>query len=268
MPLLYRTTTPAGPTVYRSPTLEAAGIPHAFSTRRGGLSTGPFDSLNLAMISSLKSAHSDDPRNLSANLARLILAVQGSPRRIAAARQVHGSDLCFVADPGARPEADALATDDPAHMVMVRIADCVPVLLADRTGRCVAAVHAGWRGMVAGIIPSTLNAMCQRWNVEPQAMIAAVGPAISAAHFEVGEEVAAAFEQASLADALVRQPGDKPHVDLPAAARQQLLAAGLEPSTIDHTDRCTFRDIEEFFSHRRDQGRTGRQVAIIGPASR
>jgi YfiH family protein len=143
----------------------------------------------------------------------------------------------------------------------VRVADCVPVLLSSGDGRVIAAVHAGWRGVIAEVVPNALATMrCLN-------AVAAIGPSIGFEHFEVGPEVLAEFAGVFGGDAPIRRRDDgKGHVDLRAAIRLQLLHAGVADDRIDVSDRCTFRDAGEFFSHRRDRGVTGRMAAIIAPA--
>jgi copper oxidase (laccase) domain-containing protein len=205
------------------------------------------------------------------------------------------------------PRADALVSDDPTRVMSVRVADCVPVLIASEDGRAVGAVHAGWRGVIAGVIPNALERLRslgftpspgnpgEGWDEgSPQAMIdrattsiarnphpalsrstgrgregnvvVAIGPAIGVDAFEVGPEVLAEFERVFGGDAPIRRRDDgKGHVDLRAAIVLQLIAAGIAADRIDVSDRCTFRDADEFFSHRRDRGVTGRMAAIISP---
>ena len=158
-------------------------------------------------------------------------------------------------------QADALVGDDAARVLSVRVADCVPILIATDDGRTVAAVHAGWRGVVGAVAPAALREM----RADPGRCVAAIGPSIGFDAFEVGGEVLDAFRQAFGPQALVRRRGDgKGHVDLREAVRRQLVAAGVPDDRIDGTDRCTVRDRDEFFSHRRDNGVTGRMAAIIG----
>lgn len=180
------------------------------------------------------------------------------PDRLVTVRQVHGS---AVSTPGQRlAEADAVVVDRPGEAAAVRVADCAAILLAGRGGSVVAAVHAGWRGIVAGVIGRAVAAM-------GGAEAAAIGPCIGVEHFEVGQEVAERFEPA-----LVRHDlGPKPHVDLPAAVHRQLHDAGVQ--TIDTLPACTYAEPERFFSHRRDvthggMPQTGRQAAVIGIAAR
>ncbi|MEM6551446.1 MAG: polyphenol oxidase family protein [Planctomycetota bacterium] len=220
-----------------SPALTALSIPHAFTTR-----------------------HIPPPANLDHALQQLDL----DPNRCVTAHQVHG---CAVSHPDARlAEADAIVVTTAGHAAAIRIADCVPVLLACHTDTqtlAVAAAHAGWRGLVAGVLREAVHAL----NADhPDASItAAVGPCISVQHFEVSPAVANHFDPAHVQHDL---PPDhaKPHVDLRAAAQAQLLAAHV--TTIDHVPGCTYAEPDRFFSHRRDvthhhHDTTGRQYALI-----
>jgi YfiH family protein len=250
---------------FQSDLLAAAGVVHAFTTRRGGVSPAPFDSLNLGPTSTLPAGiQPDEPDRIEENY-RLLQACLGCPdHRRAWVRQVHGCQI--IAGTGAcaeHPEADALWTDQPGVLLTIRVADCLPVLLASRDGGAVAAAHAGWRGVVSGVLGRTVECLHRDAGVHPGSLLAAIGPAISVTHFEVGPEVADAFEAAGLAPAVHRQGyGPKPHVDLAAAARLQLLAAGLGDDAIDLSHLCTVSN-PDFYSHRRDQGLTGRFAGVI-----
>lgn len=269
--MLQRVAHDNGLVTYRSPRLAAAGVVHAFSTRRGGVSVGPYESLNLAAAAGEPAA--DDNTNVAENFRRLRAAL-GVPRHLRIApRQVHGSEVwrppATPQRPADAPPADVVLTDQPRHLLTIRTADCVPVLLADIDGRAVAAAHAGWRGLVAGAIAAAVHAMRVTLRAEPRNLVAAIGPAIGVRRFEVGDEVAAAFTAAGLGDAVVPGSrvggGAKNHVDLAAAALRQLLAAGIPDAAIDRCDCCTYTQADEFFSHRRDRGRTGRMAAVIAP---
>jgi YfiH family protein len=261
--MLLRRTNQAGVVYYASPLLEAAGVPHAFSTRLGGVSPAPFDSMNLGNPSGC--ATQDEDGRIHENYRRLQQAIGCESRPRCWAHQVHGGDVVRVrqGEPFENgPRADALVTDNPQRVLAVRVADCVPILLATSDGRRVAAVHAGWRGVIAGVVPAALGEMTSDGHAE---VIAAIGPCIGFDAFEVGPEVIEAFVKRFGEAALVRRRGDgKGHVDLREAVRRQLVEAGVSPDRIDTTDRCTFRDKEEFFSHRRENGVTGRMAAIIG----
>lgn len=310
--MLERITHPGGLVAYQSPLLAGRGIPHAFTTRLGGVSQAPFDSLNFQPASRsvahlgagptvemrdaappappapptfanpppLRSSAppADQYETVVENFRRLAWAIGCGSRRTICIWQVHGRDVCIWPEqardvtPGdpttVVAQADALATADADVLISVRVADCVPVLLADREGGAVAAVHAGWRGVTANIIQATLSTMRDRFGVQPSQIIAAIGPCISTAHFEVGFEVAAAFDEAKLGEAVHRGHEPRPHVDLQHAIALQLERAGVSASRIDRNDRCTYRDGDEFYSHRRDAGRTGRMAAIIGARPR
>ena len=263
--MLIRRRTASGLTIYVSPLLQRIVVPHAFSTRDGGVSGKPFDSLNLGMIGG--SAVQDSLANILENYRRLSAAIGCEDRGRCWVHQVHGNRVCDVR-PGEAFEndqkADALVTDDPRRLVSIKYADCVPVLLSTADGGAVAAVHAGWRGVVAGVVPAAVHRLAERANALAATLVAAIGPCIGFERFEVGPEVIEAFKNVFGEDAPVRPAGEKGFIDLQEAVRRQLLQAGLPSDQIDLTDRCTVRDGDEFFSHRRDRGVTGRMAAIIG----
>ena len=180
-----------------------------------------------------------------------------------AARDQSNWEIC-------KSEADALLSRLPGRAIGVRVADCAALLLACPHTGAVAAVHAGWRGVVAGVVPAAIREMLGDGS-DPAArstgtIIAAIGPGIGGEAFEVGPDVLAEFRRAFGADAPVRGRADgKGWVDLRAAVRRQLVAAGVGTDHVDSTDRCTYRDAGEFFSHRRENGVTGRMAAIISP---
>ena len=252
---------------YASPLFERRRIPHAFSTRLGGVSPAPFDSLNLGIAGDATVRDSAD--NLEENYRRLRAAVGLADRHRCWVTQVHGPDVCDVRpdtsfENGAR--ADALVCDDPTRVLSVKYADCVPILLASADGRAVAAVHAGWRGLVAGVVGASVRHLAEIAAAPASTFIAAIGPCIGVDNFEVGPEVIEAFQKLMGTDALVRpgRPG-KGHVDLRKATYLQLRASGISGDNIDTTDLCTYGNPAEFYSHRRDGNATGRMAAIISP---
>lgn len=268
--MLERSTTAEGVGIYRSRQLSRIGVPHGFTTRNGGLSGGPFASLNLsASVHDGADEAADDPELVRQNLDRARQAIAGDgPRRLVSARQVHGAAVHVVGDGDEDQvaEADALVTDDADVLLCVRVADCLPLLFASRTGGVVAAVHAGWRGLVAGVIPRALEALVDHFDVEPVDLVCAIGPGISAAHYEVGDDVAQAIAQGIGPQVVLHAAGGGTYVDLIAGAMLQLRRAGIADSALDFATSCTYRDAHEFFSHRRDRGVTGRQGALIGVA--
>jgi len=229
-----------------APAQVHAGI----TTRRHGHSQPPFDSLNL-------SAHvGDDPAAVAANRAQLRqqLNLPVEPCWLA---QRHGTQV-VEAGQGGEPPADAVWTAESARVCAVLTADCLPLLLCDREGTCVAAAHVGWRGLVAGIVANALASL----PVEPDRLLAWLGPCIGATAFEVGAEVYAACHQTlENADAgFVESGHGRWRANLPLLTRLALGQAGV--TSCYASKLCTYRDPERFYSFRRD-GRTGRMAALI-----
>jgi len=221
-----------------------------FSTRRGGVSAGPYESLNLGRLTD------DDGANVDENRDRLAAAT-GLPReRFIYGRQVHGADVRRATEPPgpARPavaeDGQATALDDAAALVFV--ADCLPVMIAG--DGAVAALHGGWRGLAGGIVAEGVAALRELGATGE--LTAALGPSARGCCYEVGEEV-----QAQFAGVPEARAGER-NLDLPAIARHRLAEAGVE--TVHDTGLCTICAGEElFFSHRRDNGVTGRQAGIV-----
>ena len=234
-----------------------AGLPHVvagFSTRRGGVSAGAYTSLNLGL------SVDDQPEHVWENRRRLFEALGFTTEQLAVAGQVHGTDLRHVEAPGLYRGVDGLVTRTPGVLLCITAADCAAVLLADAVAGIVGACHAGWRGTAAGIVGQTVAEM-GRLGAEPERLRAYISPCISAAHFEVGPEVAAQFDEA-----FVRHPPaqPRPYVDLKAALMAQLREARLPVDAIEVAPHCTYAQTELFFSHRAEDGRTGRMMGFIG----
>ena len=264
--MLERSTSTDGVVTYVSPLLRDIGVPHAFSTRIGGVSPPPFDSLNLGNPSGCEAR--DDSERIRRNYRLLLRAAGCDGRELLAVHQVHGGTVAHVkrGQPHNNDtKADALVGDDPDRVLSVRVADCVPILLSTGDGTAVAAVHAGWRGVVAGVVLNALEVL----RAHGDHLVAAIGPSIGFDAFEVGAEVLAEFSRLFGEHSPIRcQTGGKGRVDLRACVRRQLLSAGISEGHIDQTDRCTYTNREEFFSHRRDNGISGRMAAVIGPVQR
>jgi YfiH family protein len=248
-----------------SPRLERIGVAHAFSTRIGGVSEGIFASLNLGNPSGEVLDSSD---HIAENYRRFLAAAGCEGKVMRKVNQVHGDQVMWMnsqSDCGEAQSADAIACDDARCVACVRVADCVPVLLASDDGKIVAAVHAGWRGVVAGVVSAAVKQIQNRTG-RHGGIFAAVGPSIGAGNFDVGIEVVEEFRRVFGADAPAQMKcGGKGHVDLRISIELQLRGCGVDGDHIDGTDRCTFRDGDEFFSHRRERGVTGRMAAIISP---
>ncbi len=227
-----------------------AGVRAAFTLRGGGVSGGPFASFNLA-------GHvGDDAGAVAANRARLCSALH-LPAEPLWLNQVHG---CAVArfDGTLRPAADASVTARAAEICAVLVADCLPVLFTDRAGSCVAAAHAGWRGLADGVLERTIEAL----PAEPGTLLAWLGPAIGPAAFEVGDEVRDRFiaAQPGAAEAFQAQAPGRWLADLWRLARRRLASAGV--TDVYGGQGCTHSEPQRFYSYRRD-GVTGRHAALI-----
>lgn len=270
--VLRETKSPAGPVILTSDLLARAGFRHAFSTRHGGVSGAPFESLNLQSVQANARIAEGEPRDSDANIrenhARFALAA-GLPRdaTVVDVSQVHGCTVVAARDATAtRVAADAITSVRGGNAILIRVADCVPILLADPATGAVAAVHAGWRGVVAGVVPAAIDAL-RAIGVDPGNLVAAIGPAISAQHFEIGPEVADELTRADLAPCVVAPGvhGPKHHADLVRGVRLQLERAGIAPAQIDAEPPCTYADRARFHSFRRDGARSGRLAALIAP---
>ena len=247
--------------------LSARGVRHGFSTRRGGVSVAPFAALNTA-------AHvGDAPEAVRENVSRVLARAGLAATKLFTVTQVHGATVRDVTtgdapESVAHEEADALCCLDPGISVGIRTADCVPILLHDMAGGAVAAVHAGWRGVAAGVVGAGLSSLVRRVG-SARSVVAAIGPCIGRCCFEVGEDVVAAIEQAvpiQDPEMVTASPAGTPsrwHLDLRRAVRMQLLALGVPESQIDDVPGCTRCEGARFFSFRRDGARSGRMLAVI-----
>jgi hypothetical protein len=223
----------------------------ACTLRTGGVSAPPFESLNLG-------GHVGDEPAAVAENRRRVAAALALPREPLWLEQVHGARVAEADRPGTPAAADAAVSRQSGRVLAILVADCLPVLFASRDGAVVAAAHAGWRGLAAGVLEATVAAM----QVEPRGIVAWLGPAIGPRHFEVGEEVRAAFlaHDAGAAEGFVRNARGRWQCDLLGLARRRLAALGLsEPGAVQL---CTYAERERCFSYRRD-GRTGRMAALI-----
>jgi hypothetical protein len=236
-----------------------SGIPDLISlqtTRAGGASLPPWDSLNLG-------PHTQDNReNIHENFRRLCRHLNIMPESIVLSEQVHGTRICRVTGPGNVSGYDSLITDRAGIYLGILTADCYPVLIYDRRNRACGAAHAGWQGTVGRIAEKTVNAMGDAFGTRPEDCLAWVGTGISAGHYEIGEEVADKFDRRYL---MPSPTGKGKHLlDLSAANREQLHEAGVPAAQAECSAYCSLRDREQFFSYRRDSGSTGRMLSLIG----
>lgn len=242
--------------------LRGAGFRHAFFTREGGVSQGAYSSLSFSV------AAGDSEANVKQNLERAAAQLGVASTRIHFLSQVHGRVAHTLSGSEVQSEliqreGDALVSRAPGLACAVRSADCVPVLLADRRSGAVAAVHAGWRGAASGVVSSAVEAL--RAIAPAPDLLAAIGPHISQAAFEVSDDVAEALLVASRDAQIVDRSRSKPHVDLRRMLRAELNALGLDQAAIDDVWGCTFLEPERFFSFRRDGKASGRHLSAIVP---
>ena len=239
---------------------------HAFTTRFGGVSTGPYESLNLI-------GNNDDAReNIRENFRRVAALFDAGQDDCAVTRQVHGNTVRIVTEADRHVclsqvpyEADGIVTATKALPIFCFTADCVPVLLCDAAAGVIGAVHCGWRSSVADILGNALQAM-QALGASPEHVSAAIGPAIGFCCFETDDDVPVAVTEYLAGDVkgLFRRRADgKTMVDLRGANRRRLMQLGVPAERIDVSDECTFCSHDKYWSHRYTKGIRGGQAACI-----
>jgi len=251
--------------IIRSPLLERfSGLTHAFTTRPGGTSRPPYDSLNL-------SAKSGDAESSVKKNRQVLSDALSIGRDLFFLNQVHGDNVVVAEDAGSQQEghsADAVITGKPGIPLVILTADCLSILLFAPDNKSIGAVHAGWRGTALNIAGKTVNRMASSFNINPAYVYAAMGPAIGPCCYEVDSVVYEQFRQKpSLWDkgSLKADRGGERRwmLDLAAINRAQLVEAGVKPEHISHTPYCTFCNENLFYSYRRDGSLSGRQGSII-----
>ena len=237
-------------------------VPHGFLGRRGGVSIGICEGLNVGTGSN------DDREAIAENRRRAIAAVMAGAA-LATVHQVHSGEAIFVEAPwphDERPKADAMVTDRPGILLGILTADCVPILFADEAAGVIGAAHAGWRGAIAGVTDATLELM-ERHGAARDRVAAAIGPAIAQSSYEVDDSLRQRFFDEDEANArfFIDGPRGKPHFDLPAYVAHRLLLAGV--GTIERLALDTSAQPDRFFSYRRSthegQADYGRLISAI-----
>jgi len=237
--------------------LDSLDATHGFTTRKGGVSTGPYGSLNLGLSSG------DDRAAVERN-RDLLLAHLGTTReRVCAFNQVHGARVLVGRPSWFEEDADAAVSDDPELLLVVSAADCFPVLLHDPVTGAVGAAHCGWRGTAACIVEEMVSTLTREYGSRPSDLRAAVGPGIRGGCYQVSADVVERFEEAGFPESLYPRDGDRFLLDIEAAIGLSLAAAGVHGDTVEYLGRCTHCEPDEFYSHRRDAGLTGRSWAFI-----
>lgn len=236
-------------------------ILNAVFTRHGGVSPEPWHSLNLSI------SVGDDPARVAENRIHAFNSLGRSPASLHDVWLVHGTDVIFA--DAARPldqpppKADILFTDNPEVSLFMRFADCVPLLFHDPRKHVIGISHAGWMGTVRGVAEVSVQAMRERYGSQPGDIVVGIGPSISVDHYEVGEEVAVQFRERYGADAeqVLQVRDEKIYLDLWAANVLQLRKMGVEQIQISGL--CTACHLDDWYSHRAEQGKTGRFGALL-----
>jgi hypothetical protein len=248
---------------------EGLGLAHAVFTRLGGASHDPFASLNLGHTVG------DDEASVGENHRRIFAHLGLSADQVVTPHQVHSNRVAPVTGRDAGQvlaRTDGLITATPGLGLLLRFADCQPILLYDPEHHALGLIHAGWRSIAQGIARRAVEAMAEAFGTRPPALLAGLGPAIGPCCYTVGHEVAAAMGYAlpNWQKAMAPEGDEQWRLDLSAANTQQLVAAGLKKKQIEAANLCTSCHRDEFFSHRGDRGRTGRfaAVAFLQPRSR
>jgi len=237
-----------------------------FSTRNGGVSRPPYNSLNLGF-------NTDDAAyNVEGNRSTFCRAFNITPQNLLTVRQNHGTDVLIINEPNddlshfLSLECDAIITNQPRIMLGILVADCYPVLFWHPGENVIAAAHVGWRGAAGGIIPKVINALADCFGTLPQDLHCAVGPGISASHYEVDRAVRETFVASGCRWEEIATEKSFGHwqLDLHRCCLLQLERGGIPPHRINGSNEyCTYGNRELFFSYRRDNGQTGRQIGFI-----
>lgn len=254
-----------GKLTYLQPSGLAESIVAGFSTRNGGVSRAPYNSLNLGLNTE------DNLASVDGNRSTFARSFDLQPHQLLTVKQVHGKDLLVIDEPNLdlthflSLEVDAIVTNQPGIMIGVLVADCFPVLIWDRQQAVIAAVHVGWRGAAGGILQKAIKAMEDHFGSEAASLSAAIGPGIGAHKYEVDRPVRDAFRQGSGFWSEISSEVSLGHwqLDIALSCRLQLEQAGLFVGNIDQAEECTCCHPELLFSYRRDKGKTGRQLGFI-----
>jgi len=241
--------------ILRPKIFDPSKVIAAQSTRLGGISSKPFDSMNLGL------SVNDEEQNVWKNRELFFGELGIELSQVSRCHQVHGYNVLIVKEPVTNEKYDAQITNQPNVYLAVSIADCTPILIHDEKNNAVAAIHAGWRGTAGKIVKNALLLMKENYGTEGKDCKAFIGACISYANFEVGDEVAVHFD-----DSQKRFDSEKQKwfVNLKKANQQQLLDFGLLEENIEISDFCTIENNNTFFSHRKEKGVTGRMMAVIG----
>jgi len=239
------------------PVIVQAGFPDVtvragFTTRLGGLSRPPYDTLNLGLSTG------DDPAVVRQNRRRLYAHLAIYESTTAVMQQVHGTVVRTVSHGGVWSDTDGLITGAPGVLLAISTADCVPLLLADTRVRAVGAIHCGWRPLVGGIVGNAVAGMQDAFGSKPENITAVLGPAAASCCYEIGEDVAMKLQPSS-----VVKRGGSLYGDLYAECRSRLVDTGVPASSVKTVGECTVCNPQKYYSHRRDGALSGRMNGFI-----
>ncbi len=228
------------------------GVEHAFSTRTGGVSPSPYSGLNLGL------SVGDDEANVQTNRHLFFRALQVDLKQMASGEQVHDNRIQIIDAPGHFSGTDGLISNQKNIVLVIKTADCAPVLFYDPEQRVIAAVHAGWRSIQQNILTNAVNLLVNQFKCRPDDILCAVGPSIQACCYEVKQDVANRFPE----PVIIRRK-DRLFLDLPALIRKQLLDMQIPEKNIDSSNLCSCCNKDKFYSYRRDGIQTGRMMMAV-----
>ena len=240
------------PLIIRSNLILPKRVICGFTTRNGGISPPPFDSLNVG------SHTSDDPLNIRENRRIVYNYLEVEETHVALMEQVHGKNISIVETGGIFPATDGLITSTSGVMLAVIVADCIPLLLFDPVHNVIGALHCGWRSITAGAAEKTLKIMIKEFGTQPENVIAAMGPSAGPCCYETGEDTAELFRSASV----IRRDGGI-YIDLKVELKNRLLMVGLNSRNIEIFPDCTICNEKLYLSHRRNNVNSGRMMGYI-----
>jgi len=244
---------------YRFPHFSDSGLIHGVFTRLGGVSESPWDSLNLG------GTVGDEPAAVKENLKRLVSAVNSRTDQLAQVRQIHSARVVRIDRPvDAAEKADAMITNKPGPLLLMRFADCVPILYYDPKGRSAGIAHAGWQGTIKGVASQVVLEMRRNFGTDPEDLVVGIGPSIGPDHYQIGSDVIELVEntfQRNANQVLIRDD-DEVKLDLWKANRINLEKVGVKNVFVSGI--CTGCNLDHWFSHRAEHGRTGRFASVIG----
>jgi len=250
---------------YLQPSWAGSSVTAGFTTRNGGSSRPPFNSLNLGFHTG------DQQAAVEANRTAVARAFSLPPQLLLTVQQVHGSEILIIDQPNPdlghflRVECDAVITNQAGLLTGILVADCYPVVLYDPDGPAAGVVHVGWRGAAAGLLGRTVQALGEIFGSRPERLCAAIGPGIGGHGYEVDRPVREAFRRGAGGWEQIARETRLGHwlLDLRHSCQLQLEAAGLQAARIEAVAECTCCHRETFYSYRRDNGRTGRQMGFV-----